>query len=557
MPKHSDLRLRYDEQGNRISGLTDKDELEKQRKEELKERTLIRLDDERAKRQENAIQDLKKSVEASSEKTKEALKLGLKPLVEPGKNVLKALASLTPVGMLAVKTYDIVKSIYPAGKSKAKVTSAIADTSNVVAFPKNVNKTMDSLDKYLRFKQKTDEDYRKYLKHLSIVQDRHEKISKGILKETKANSDKTTLIVAGVAALGLGVIGAIAWLKNKFGGKAQDIKNSVDSAIDTGTKFKTGNPQASPSSPRTVVGGDVRVGNSYGSIKGTNLGLDKGTITTPYNEYRVRDKQGNYVTRANGRIGGWTEAEATKEAKRIGGTVITHKGIDLSHYEGYPIRTPIAGTLSTKVDKYNGGLVLVTGDPEYKGGPVPKWQVIHCQLTKDGKVKLFPGLRNGSKVQAGDPVAYEGNTGASHGAHQDIRMWWQVGEGTNNRAYVDPTPFYLPTDTIGSQGGSTTLTQHKNSVSGVTGGAANISLIGKNNSILGTNNMDYRNRTNATADNKGYKGTLPSVNSFQTAGIGGAGQPTKNPVEKETVYFASDNVLLNSLASNSNNVRMV
>ena len=143
MPKHSDLRLRYDEQGNRISGLTDKDELERQRKEELKERTLIRLDDERAKRQENAIQDLKKSVESSSEKTKEALKSSLKPLVEPGKNVLKALASLTPVGMLAVKTYDIVKNIYPSGKAKSKTTSAISDNSNVVAFPKNVNTYQD------------------------------------------------------------------------------------------------------------------------------------------------------------------------------------------------------------------------------------------------------------------------------------------------------------------------------------------------------------------------------------------------------------------------------
>ena len=103
----------------------------------------------------------------------------------------------------------------------------------------------------------------------------------------------------------------------------------------------------------------------------------------------------------------------------------------------------------------------------------------------------------------------------------------------------------------------TNLSQHKNSTGNVTGGAANLSLIGKNNSVIATNNMDYRNRGNSTPDNKGYKGTLPSLNSFQTAGIGGAGQPTKSPIEKETIYFASDNVLLNSLASNSNNVRMV
>ena len=556
MPKHSDLRLRYDEQGNRISGLTDKDELERQRKEELKERTLIRLDDERAKRQENAIQDLKKSVESSSEKTKEALKSSLKPLVEPGKNVLKALASLTPVGMLAVKTYDIVKNIYPSGKAKSKTTSAISDNSNVVAFPKNVNKTMDSLDKYLRFKQKTDEDYRKYLKHLSLVQDRHEKISKGILKETKANSDKTTLIVAGVATLGLGVIGAIAWLKNKFGDKAQDIKDSVDHAVDAGTKFKTGNSQAFNSSARTVVGGDVRVTSPFGSIKGTNLGLGGGVITTPYNEYRVKGANDVYVKRSNGRIGGWTYEEASKEAKKIGGKVITHKGIDISHgkKEGYPIRTPIAGKVKTRVTSSEGGVVTVTGEPEFKGGPYPVWQVMHC-VVENGKVKLFPGLRNGSKVQAGDPVAYEGNTGASEGVHQDIRMWIKSGDKS---AQIDPTPFYIPTDTTGSQGGNTTLTQHKSSVKGTTGEVANMSLLGKNNSILSTNNMDYRNRNNAVSDSsKGYKGTTLSMNSFQTAGVGGAGQPTKNPVEKETVYFASDNVLLNSLASNSNNVRMV
>lgn len=553
MPKHSDLRLRYDEQGNRISGLTDKDELERQRKEELKERTLIRLDDERAKRQENAIQDLKKSVESSSEKTKEALKLGLKPLVEPGKNVLKALASLTPVGMLAVKTYDIVKSIYPAGKSKAKVTSAIADTSNVVAFPKNVNKTMDNLDKYLRFKQKTDEDYRKYLKHLSLVQDRHEKISKGILKETKANSGKTTLIVAGVATLGLSVIGAIAWLKNNFGNK----KNSKDpnKVSNPYTDWKTGNPNSGQQNPaRTVVGGDVRVTSPFGSIEGINLGLDGGTITTPYNEYRVQDANGAYVERSNGRVGGWTYEEASKEAKKRGGKVITHKGIDLSHgREGYPIRTPIAGKVKTRVTSSEGGVVTVTGEPEFKGGPYPVWQVMHCVI-ENGKVKLFDGVKEGSKVVAGDLVAYEGNTGASRGAHQDIQMWIQSGDKS---AKIDPTPFYIPTDTTGSQGGNVTLSQHQNSVGNVTGGAANISLIGKNNSIISTNNTDYRNRNNANADNKGYKGTLPSINSFQTAGVGGVGQPTKNPVEKETIYFASDNVLLNSLASNSNNVRMV
>jgi hypothetical protein len=175
------------------------------------------------------------------------------------------------------------------------------------------------------------------------------------------------------------------------------------------------------------------------------------------------------------------------------------------------------------------------------------------QYTLDEKVPMIVDIEVFGHVN--NPVAYEGETGASQGVHQDIRMWIKSGDKS---AQIDPTPFYIPTDTTGSQGGNTTLMQHKSSVKGTTGEVANMSLLGKNNSILSTNNMDYRNRNNAVSDSsKGYKGTTLSMNSFQTAGVGGAGQPTKNPVEKETVYFASDNVLLNSLASNSNNVRMV
>lgn len=596
MPRHSDLRLRYDEYGNRLEG-TQKDEAEKQRKQDFKERAYIKLEDERAKRQENAIQDLKKTVQEQGEQTNLLLKNGLKPFIDPGKNVARALASLTPIGMLAVKTYDVIKASGLANSKKS---------ASGVEFPKDSKNRTDStlirLDNYLKYREKNDSSYKSYLKQLNSTGKNQEKIARDTLKETKVMSNQTKLLLVGTLAAGAGIVGLAAWLRTKFGESAT-VKNLVDSAKSA---YSSGSTYAGA----TGGAGKLSLAN-YGTFDVNNIGPQGGTVTTPYKEYRVKDSKGNYVKRANGRIGGWTEAQAREKANSIGGRVVIHNALDIAHkYEGFPVYTPIAGSIiRLGISSSEGGTIVVLGGKN-KAGNRLKWQVMHLQVAK-GKVRTPAGVSKGSNVKAGQHIAYEGNTGASFGHHQHIAMWVVLPNG--QEISIDPTSLYSPARNVGGKGKAANyvakeaantssilnsqeaerakkeasqsgyfgkgiakaievggaisegiargipalrgISDSNKNISGTpTGGAAGLVMLGRNDSVMQDNIIQYNNyKSNAVSDSTGYKGTLPPMQSLSNAGVAGAGASK----DREVIYFTLDDVLLNSLASNSSNVRMV
>jgi murein DD-endopeptidase MepM/ murein hydrolase activator NlpD len=104
-----------------------------------------------------------------------------------------------------------------------------------------------------------------------------------------------------------------------------------------------------------------------------------------------------------------------------------HHGVDVAMPVGTPLTAPADGVVAHHGSGAGGGYVLILRH-------LGSWHTVYYHLQK-------PSHRNlGERVNAGDLVAYSGNTGASTGPH----LHFELRQSRNWGDTVDPVAYFAP-----------------------------------------------------------------------------------------------------------------
>lgn len=430
----------------------------------------------------------------------------------------------------------------PVSEEKAKKASKAAFES----YP-----TIVKLRAWLNYQTKDNPLFRKYMlvmQQRAKEQGQYEKEQKKeqtqmkkLFQKMKENSDKdamrTSLIVAGVVAGVAAIVGIGMWVKSiydkRFGSKENTTMQAPTKKV--GSQFVSGDyagqqKVTSPYGKRSpVVDSSGRVVSGGGTHYGVDIATPKGSPVkslTPGKAYaRMQTKSG---------------FKAYKQAKNRN---------DLEPLAGYGIFVDV---------------ICLPSTAERLGFAGRRVTIRYAHLSG---TSVSP---KGTKVITGQIIGFSGQTGAASGPHVHIEVLvdgrqvpansigkqWAVGSSGNWEREYTVNPEQLKffdkggrvTTAAGaymswsSQSGkeyvkrkhaveaSKKITTKKTSTSPWSGGlefssgrttgqAANIELSGKNDALLGTNNLSYRTTatTTATTTGRGYTGSLPALTQALSA----------------------------------------